>query len=62
MTRHERALQILHEGMMPGIWCLDPEETLSEGQAQEIDRIYEMYPDLNDDAFIREHLKDWDEA
>lgn len=50
------------QGMMPGIWCLDPEETLREGQAQEIDRIYEMYPDLNDDAFIREHLKDWDEA
>ncbi|MFR8460385.1 MAG: hypothetical protein ACLVEX_04045 [Ruthenibacterium lactatiformans] len=38
------------QGLMAGTWCLDPDETLSEGQEQEIDRVYEMYPHLNDDA------------
>jgi len=45
------------QGLMKGIWCLDPEETLSEGQAEEIDRVYRMYPALNDDAFVAEFLK-----
>ncbi|HML48782.1 MAG TPA: dihydrodipicolinate synthase family protein, partial [Clostridia bacterium] len=44
------------QGLMPGIWCLNPEETLSEGQAEEIDRVYAMYPHLNDDAFVRDFL------
>src|SRR5438094_250918 len=28
------------QGLLEGIWCLNPEETLSPGQAEEIDRIY----------------------
>lgn len=49
--------EVLHrQGLMPGIWCLDPAETLSEGQAQEISRVYKMYPDLNDDRFIEIYL------
>ena len=44
------------QGLMKGIWCLDPEETLSPGQAEEIDRVYRMYPHLNDDAFAKEFL------
>ena len=47
------------QGLMEGIWCLDPEETLSPGQAEEIDRVYRMYPHLNDDAFIAERLEGW---
>lgn len=47
------------QGLMPGIWCLNPDETLSEGQAEEIDRVYAMYPDLNDDAFVKAHLQEW---
>ena len=47
------------QGLMAGTWCLDPDETLSEGQAREIDRVYEMYPHLNDDAFVALNLKDW---
>ena len=31
------------QGLMAGTWCLDPDETLSEGQEQEISRVYEMY-------------------
>lgn len=41
------------QGLMEGIWCLNPEETLSRGQLAEIDRVYEMYPHLNDDDFIQ---------
>ncbi|MBI4580163.1 MAG: dihydrodipicolinate synthase family protein [Planctomycetes bacterium] len=47
------------QGLFEGIWCLDPNETLSAGQAAEIDRVYRAYPDLNDDAFVREHLDEW---
>ena len=47
------------QGLMEGIWCLNPEETLSEGQMQEIDRVYKMYPALNDDAFARNFLERW---
>ena len=47
------------QGLMAGTWCLDPDETLSEGQEQEIDRVYEMYPHLNDDAFVAQNLETW---
>ncbi|KEQ24502.1 dihydrodipicolinate synthase family protein [Paenibacillus tyrfis] len=47
------------QGLMKGVWCLNPHETLSPGQAEEIDRVYRDYPELNDDAFIREHLASW---
>lgn len=47
------------QGLLEGTWCLDPDETLSPGQAEEIDRVYRMYPDLNDDAFVRENLSRW---
>jgi len=48
------------QGLMKGIWCLNPEETMSPGQMEEIDRVYAMYPELNDDAFVKEFLADWD--
>ncbi|MBU7316496.1 dihydrodipicolinate synthase family protein [Paenibacillus oleatilyticus] len=47
------------QGLMKGIWCLNPHETLSPGQAEEIDRVYRDYPEWNDDAFVREHLASW---
>ncbi len=47
------------QGLFEGIWCLDPTETLSPGQSEEIDRAYRSYPHLNDDSFVREHLDDW---
>jgi len=50
------------QGLMQGIWCLNPAETLSPGQAEEIDRVYASYPHLNDDDFVRAHLKEWIEA
>ncbi|HVO96811.1 MAG TPA: dihydrodipicolinate synthase family protein [Bryobacteraceae bacterium] len=36
------------QGLMEGIWCLDPHEGLSPGQAEEIDRVYAMFPHLAD--------------
>ncbi len=47
------------QGLMKGIWCLNPEETMSEGQSEEIDRIYKMYPHLNDDDFVKANLHKW---
>lgn len=47
------------QGLMKGLWCLNPEEKLSAGQSEEIDRIYRAYPDMNDDDFVRENLDEW---
>jgi hypothetical protein len=47
------------QGLFEGIWCLDPTETLSPGQAEEIDRVYRAYPHLNDDSFVAHHLDEW---
>lgn len=47
------------QGLLEGTWCLNPDETLSPGQYEEIDRVYRAYPHLNDDAFVAEHLDDW---
>ncbi|REE80199.1 dihydrodipicolinate synthase/N-acetylneuraminate lyase [Paenibacillus taihuensis] len=47
------------QGLMQGIWCLNPHETLSPGQLEEIDRMYLDYPHLNDDEFVRGHLQEW---
>jgi hypothetical protein len=47
------------QGLLEGIWCLNPRETLSPGQAEEIDRVYQAYPHLNDDIFVRENLESW---
>ncbi len=44
------------QGLMTGIWTLDVNETLSPGQAEEIDRVYAQYPHLNDDEFVRQFL------
>ena len=46
------------QGLLKGIWCLNPEETLSPGQSEEIDRVYAMYPELNDDAFVEAFLRE----
>jgi hypothetical protein len=43
------------QGLLDGIWCLDPAESLGPGQAAEIDRVCRAYPHLTDDAFVREY-------
>lgn len=47
------------QGLLAGTWCLDPEETLSPGQAEEIDRVYRSYPHLTDDEFVAARLAEW---
>ena len=47
------------QGLLEGTWCLDPRETLSPGQAEEIDRVCREHADLADDAFVRENLPRW---
>jgi len=47
------------QGLLEGIWCLDPNEALSPGQREEIDRVYQAYPHLNDDDFVREGRDAW---
>jgi dihydrodipicolinate synthase/N-acetylneuraminate lyase len=47
------------QGLLEGIWCLNPDETLSPGQKEEIDRVYAAYPQLNDDTFVAEHRDEW---
>jgi hypothetical protein len=47
------------QGLLQGLWCLDPNERLSPGQKAEIDRVYRAYPHLNDDDFVREHIAEW---
>lgn len=45
------------QGLLEGRWCLNPDEELSPGQMEEIDRVYAAYPDLNDDVFVTAFLE-----
>lgn len=47
------------QGLLEGTWCLNPKESLSPGQNEEIDRVYSAHPDLNDDAFVSNNLERW---
>lgn len=47
------------QGLFEGIWCLAPNECLSPGQSEEIDRVYHAFPHLNDDAFVAAHRDEW---
>jgi dihydrodipicolinate synthase/N-acetylneuraminate lyase len=47
------------QGLLEGIWCLNPNETLGPGQLAEIDRVCKTYPHLNDDEFVAQHRDEW---
>ena len=47
------------QGLLKGIWCLDPHEVLSPGQSDEISRVYRAYSHLNDDDFVKASLEKW---
>lgn len=47
------------QGLLAGTWCLDPDEMMSPGQLDKINRIYRDHPDLNDDAFVRTNVERW---
>ena len=44
------------QGLLAGGWCLNPQEKLSPGQIEEIDRIYTAYPRHTDDEFVKEFI------
>jgi hypothetical protein len=47
------------QGLLEGIWCLDPNEGLSPGQPEEIDRVCREHADLSDDVFVAAGLSRW---
>lgn len=47
------------QGLLEGLWTLNPNERLSPGQSEALDRIHQAYPSLNDDAFVKENLDRW---
>ncbi len=47
------------QGLLENTTCLNPNESLSPGQSDEIDRVCQSYPHLNDDNFVRAHLDEW---
>jgi hypothetical protein len=47
------------QGLLRGTWCLNPEEAMSPGQAEALDRVMADYPHLCDDAFVAENLERW---
>ena len=44
------------QGLLEGIWCLNPAEKFSPGQVEEIDRICDQYPQFTDDDFVKQFL------
>ena len=47
------------QGLLEGRWCLDPEEDLSPGQMEQIERVLAAHPHLADDAFVAQNLDGW---
>jgi hypothetical protein len=47
------------QGLLEGIWCVDPNEGLGPGQATAIDRIVSLYPELTDDNFVAQNRERW---
>jgi len=47
------------QSLLGGTWCLNTDEVLSPSQSEDISRIYEAYPHLNDDAFVKANLDKW---
>ncbi len=47
------------QGLLKEIITISPKEVLSPGQNEEIDRVYNLYPELNDDDFVAQNLDKW---
>jgi len=50
---------LIRQGLLEGNYTINPKEVLSPGQKVQIDRIYSIYPELNDDQFVAENLDRW---
>ncbi len=47
------------QGLLESNLCVDPNETLSPGQLEEIERVWNAYPHLRDDEFVAAHIDEW---
>jgi dihydrodipicolinate synthase/N-acetylneuraminate lyase len=47
------------QGLMRGVWTLNPRERLEPDQAAEIDRVLRSYPELTDDEFVAAGRDAW---
>ncbi|WP_108663378.1 dihydrodipicolinate synthase family protein [Acuticoccus kandeliae] len=47
------------QGLLEGIWCLDPAEGLGPGQAEKLTRVAADHPGLVDDSFVAANLSRW---
>ncbi len=47
------------QGFLEGRWCLDPDEDLSPGQLEEIDRVAKAHRQWSDDEFVKDNLGRW---
>lgn len=53
-------LEVLRrQGLVETVHCLNPDEVLSPGQAEELTRVCHTHPELTDDAFVAQHLTRW---
>lgn len=50
---------LIRQGILEGNYTINPAEVLSPGQKEEIERVYAIYPELNDDLFVAENLDKW---
>ncbi len=53
------ARHLRRQGLLQGTWCLNPDEAMSPGQAEELDRVFADYPHLCDDGFVAANLERW---
>ncbi len=47
------------QGLLKELGTLNPDEQLSPGQAEKIDKIRRNYPHLTDDDFVKDNLHKW---
>lgn len=47
------------QGLLKGIWCIDPAEGLSHGQAEALTNVTRGYSELTDDSFVADNLERW---
>ena len=57
--RDELTIVLSEVGLVPSNACLNPDEVLSPGQAEELDRIARVYPNLHDDEIVKANLDEW---
>ncbi|MEH6681444.1 MAG: dihydrodipicolinate synthase family protein [Sediminicola sp.] len=50
---------LIRQGFLEANHTLNPKEVLSPGQKEEIERVCNIYPELNDDDFVSANIDEW---